>query len=188
MAAESGRNGGQSYIMIVEDSPTQAAGLKALLCEQWKEVHWCKDGAAALAEIRQARPAAVITDIEMPVINGYQLSRIVKSEESFRDIPVILLSELASPEAIPQAVDSKADCLLIKPCDQERLNATLERLLSASSGSVAGAGEGQPCDVAFERNRLRRALQFALEELGEQHKRLVAAEEELEIVRASRPV
>ena len=185
MSDQATQHGDGIHILMAEDSPTQAAGLKAILTDKWEDVRWAKDGGEALKMMRQNRPTLVVSDIEMPVLTGYELSRVMKGDDSLRDVPIILLTELASPNAIAQTIDSKADCLLMKPYDPERLFAVIDRVLreasdrhpSAHNGNAAGA---TACDVATERDRLRQLLRFALDELADQHRRLVAAEERLE--------
>jgi two-component system NtrC family sensor kinase len=180
-------NGNQMHILMAEDSPTQAAGLKAILTEKWDDVRWAKDGGEALKMMRQCRPALVVSDIEMPVLTGYELSRLMKGDEALKAVPIILLTELASPNAIAQTIDSKADCLLMKPYDPERLFAVIDRVLAETISPEGDAppGEadrGKVCDVTLERDRLRKLLKFALDELADQHRRLIAAEERLEIM------
>lgn len=186
MSDQATHNGDEFHILMAEDSPTQAAGLKAILTEKWEDVRWAKDGGEALKMLRQSRPALVVSDIEMPVLTGYELSRVMKGDDSLRGVPIILLTELASPNAIAQTIDSKADCLLMKPYDPERLFAVIDRVLHEANGREPSAHNGNAgataCEVASERDRLRQLLRFALDELADQHRRLVAAEERLELM------
>lgn len=187
MSDEAMDNGEGKHILMAEDSPTQAAGLKAILTEKWEDVRWAKDGGEALKMMRQCRPAVVLSDIEMPVLTGYELSRVMKSDEYLKAVPIVLLTELASPNAIALAIDSKADCLLMKPYEPDRLFAVMDDVLREASsrdqsgGNGEGAG-GAVCDVTTECDRLRRLLRFALDELADQHRRLIAAEERLQLM------
>src|SRR5574337_1380076 len=151
------QNGDGTHILMAEDSPTQAAGLKAILTEKWADVRWAKDGGEALKMMRQNRPALVVSDIEMPVLTGYELSRLMKGDDTLQGVPIILLTELASANAIAQTIDSKADCLLMKPYDPERLCAVIDRVLREASrcdpsGDHGGAAAATACEVATERN------------------------------------
>ena len=187
MSEQATHNGDGTHILMAEDSPTQAAGLKAILTEKWEDVRWARDGGEALKMMRQCRPAIVVSDIEMPVLTGYELSRLMKGDDGLKDVPIILLTELASPNAIAQTIDSKADCLLMKPYDPERLFAVMDRVLREASARDPSAGNGDAaggtaCDVTTERDRLRQLLRFALDELADQHRRLIAAEERLDLM------
>ena len=178
-------NGNDGHILMAEDSPTQAAGLKAILSEKWPEVGWAKDGGEALKMMRQQRPALVVSDIEMPVLTGYELSRLMKADANLSAIPIILLTELASPNAIAQTIDSQADCLLMKPYDPERLLAVIDRVLAETQSATDASSEAAGstiCEVTVERDRLRRFLRLTLDELADQHWRLVAAEERLDLL------
>jgi two-component system sensor histidine kinase/response regulator len=69
-----------SGILVVEDSPTQAAQLSFLLSEAGHEVTVAPDGERALAMMGERRPQLVITDIVMPRMDGYELCRAIKSD------------------------------------------------------------------------------------------------------------
>lgn len=178
----SAENRGTPHVLIAEDSPTQAAGLRAILGERWEDVRCAKDGREALEMMREARPLIVVSDIEMPRLTGYELSRAMKTDPQLQGVPIVLLTELASPKAIADAIDSQADCLLMKPYDPERLIAVIDGLVE-DSGDGATSGASGPTVQEF--NSLRRLLRYTLEELADHHRRLIAAEEEVEIIRAA---
>ncbi|MEQ9364847.1 MAG: response regulator [Leptospirales bacterium] len=87
----------QTQIVIAEDSAVQAAILRRALENHGYEVTWVKDGAAGLKLVRDLRPALVITDVEMPVMNGFEFCVAVKSNPELTGIPVILCTSAAKP-------------------------------------------------------------------------------------------
>ena len=87
-------------IVIAEDSRIQAKILQKHLVGAGYEVRVAPDGAQAWEMIQQDPPTLIISDIEMPEMNGYELCRTVKSDPTLRNIPLILLSTLASPDDI----------------------------------------------------------------------------------------
>jgi CheY-like chemotaxis protein len=96
---------GQVVILIVEDSTTQALLLRHLLEEHQCEVLIAQNGQEALALIRKQRPTLVITDINMPEMDGYQLCKTIKSDEALCDLPVILLTSLSDPKDVLTGIE-----------------------------------------------------------------------------------
>src|SRR5215471_1306591 len=84
-------------ILIAEDSPTQAQHLRYVLEENGFKVTAAKNGKEALAAVERRRPTLIISDIMMPEKDGYTLCKEVKSDPALSDLPVILLTSMASP-------------------------------------------------------------------------------------------
>lgn len=108
-------------ILIVEDSEIQGIMLKKLLEKAGYEVSWGKNGEEGLAMIREMRPDLIISDIMMPVMDGYQMCRELKNDEALKVIPLILLTQLTEPEEVIKGLESGADHYLTKPFDEEYL-------------------------------------------------------------------
>ncbi len=84
------------HILIVEDSPTQAALLEEALRLRGYRTQIAVNGRQALETVRRQRPAAIISDVQMPVMNGFQLCRAIKQDPGLHGIPVILLTALST--------------------------------------------------------------------------------------------
>lgn len=104
-------------VLIVEDSDVQAFMLKKLLLENGYSVRVARNGAEGLDAIRERMPVAVISDIIMPVMDGYEMCKRVKNDEALRDIPFILLTTLVETEDIIKGLNAGADNYVIKPYD-----------------------------------------------------------------------
>jgi len=89
-------------ILIVEDSATQAAQLRYILEQQHYAVVAASDARQALTHLQDHRPALVLSDIVMPIMNGYELCRQIKANAGTQDMLVILLTSLTSPEDVLQ--------------------------------------------------------------------------------------
>lgn len=116
-------------ILIVEDSPTQAEQLRGFLERQGYHAPVAYDGETALRLIREQRPSIVITDIIMPRMDGYELCRHIKADETLSDTPVILLTELSSPEDIIKGLECGADNFITKPYSEDILLSRLQHIL-----------------------------------------------------------
>lgn len=114
-------SGRQPVILIAEDSPTQAMNLQYLLEQHDCRVIVCANGVQALAEARQQVPDVIISDIVMPVMNGYELCRALKAEPALADIPVLLVTSLNDPEDVLRGLDAGADSFILKPYEESFL-------------------------------------------------------------------
>ncbi|MCH5376281.1 MAG: response regulator, partial [Planctomycetes bacterium] len=117
-------------ILIVEDSRLQAELLRGRLQAAGYEVRVAGDGRLALEQIRQRKPTLVVSDINMPTMDGYTLCQTIKQDADLRGIPVILLSGLDDPEDIIRGLDAGADNYITKACTPDYLLARVEAILS----------------------------------------------------------
>jgi two-component system, sensor histidine kinase and response regulator len=122
----------KASILVVEDSPTQREMLRHMLEEHGYGVRTAAQGAEALAAIAAERPITVLTDILMPVMDGYELCRKIKSDENLKDIPVILLTALDDPKDVIAGLECGADNFIIKPFDRDYLLSRIEYIISNS--------------------------------------------------------
>jgi DNA-binding response OmpR family regulator len=117
-------------ILIAEDSPTQAEQLKHILEKHKYKVLVAKDGKEGIGMVLEHKPSLVITDIVMPVMNGYELCKEIKSREKTRNIPVILLTSFSRSEDVMEGISCGADNFLTKPFREEYLVSHIEEILS----------------------------------------------------------
>lgn len=104
-----------NLIVIAEDSLTQAEQLKYTLENAGYRVLHGINGKEAFSLIKKEKPILLITDILMPVMDGYELCKKVKTDADLENIPVILLTTLSDPSDIIDGLESKADNFITKP-------------------------------------------------------------------------
>ena len=117
-------------ILIVEDSPTQAAQIQYLLESHHYKVEVTRDGQQALVWLSKHKPSLVISDIVMPEMNGFELCEKIKSDERTEDIPVILLTSLSDPEEVIEGLSCGADSFITKPYNKEYLVSNIKKILT----------------------------------------------------------
>jgi len=88
------------------------------------------NGVEALEQARQEAPAVVVSDIEMPEMDGFELCRALKEDVHLRTILVILMTSHSDPEDIFRGLEVKADNYLTKPCEEDVLVDRIEHLLA----------------------------------------------------------
>ena len=115
-------------VLIAEDSITQAMQLQHILEENGYDATVVSNGSEALRAISKSKPMIVISDIIMPEMDGYELCRQIKANESYGDISVILLTSLSQPQAVIWALQCGADKFLTKPYDENHLLSTIQHL------------------------------------------------------------
>ena len=120
----------ETDILIVEDSPTQAAQIKYLLESYHYKVEVTRDGQQALVWLSEHKPSLVISDIVMPEMNGFELCEKIKSDERTEDIPVILLTSLSDPEEVIEGLSCGADSFITKPFNKEYLVSNIKKILT----------------------------------------------------------
>lgn len=116
-------------VLILEDSPTQALLLQEILEAQHLSVHKSRDGIEGLKQLEEITPDLIISDIEMPHMNGYDFCKQVKSNQKYQHIPVILLTNLVDPLDVIKGMDCGADGFLTKPCESDLLFSTVRNTI-----------------------------------------------------------
>ncbi|MEO8856262.1 MAG: response regulator [Burkholderiaceae bacterium] len=117
------------HILIAEDSPTQAQRLAHILRQRGWEVRVAVDGTQALAMARQDPPGLVISDVVMPEMDGYELTRALKAEAALRDVPVILVTTMSNPLDVIRGLECGADSFILKPYDESNLVGRVQYML-----------------------------------------------------------
>ncbi len=126
------RSNAQASILVVEDSPVEAELTRRTLVRAGYQVCIAHNGAEGIKMARARRPLLVLSDINMPKVNGYQLCKTFKFDDDLWNVPVILLTILSEPEDIIRAIDSGADAYIIKPYAVDSLLERIESLLATS--------------------------------------------------------
>lgn len=121
----------QAEILIVEDSPVEAELLRRTLTRAGYAVSVARDGEEGLQAARARRPVLVMSDVNMPVMDGFRLCRTIKYDDDLWNIPLILLTVLSEPEDIIEAINSGADAYIIKPFAEANLLDRIRSLLDA---------------------------------------------------------
>jgi CheY-like chemotaxis protein len=97
-------------ILIVEDSPTQAQKVGSVLTTLYGlHVIVAKDGVEALAMAGKDHPDAIVLDVNLPQMDGYQVCKRLKRDKNTAHIPVIMLTSSDTSDAALQGLESGAD-------------------------------------------------------------------------------
>jgi DNA-binding response OmpR family regulator len=97
-----------AFILLIEDSPTQAVFLQSLLANHGLQVICAVDGRMGIRLALQVHPALILLDVQMPDIDGFQVCRELKAHSETKDIPIIMLTRRDEPENIQKGIEAGA--------------------------------------------------------------------------------
>jgi two-component system chemotaxis sensor kinase CheA len=115
---------------LADDSVTTRTLERSILEAAGYEVATAADGSAAWQLLQETGADVVVSDVEMPKMDGFALARAIRGSKRFRDLPIILLTALETPQDRTRGMEAGADAYLLKSSfDQKMLLATIEQLL-----------------------------------------------------------
>ncbi|MBG6066049.1 ATP-binding protein [Micromonospora ureilytica] len=145
-------------ILLADDNADMRAYLIRLLTGQGWRVRAVTDGRQALDEIHRDLPDLVLTDVMMPVLDGFDLVRRLRADPTTRALPVLVLSARAGGEASVEGLSLGADDYLVKPFAAAELIARIRASIRRARGRTpAAAGGGGPATVATPAPSARQA-------------------------------
>jgi two-component system chemotaxis sensor kinase CheA len=127
-------------ILLVEDSPFFLKQVAGFMDDAGYNVVKCEDGLAAwnILQSSDRKFDLVVTDLEMPNMNGFELSRKIKDDPDLNPLPVIALTSLAGEEDIQRGMEAGIDDYQIK-LDRERLMASVANYLKTSQHYICSS-------------------------------------------------
>jgi len=116
-------------ILIVDDDPQILEMYSLLLQEAGYAVEQAEHSLAAIAAIVRSAPDLILADIRMPIVDGMELVRELKSHSDSRNIPVVAVTGYDSPETRQAALEAGYADYITKPIDPRRFPAHIAKLL-----------------------------------------------------------
>jgi PAS domain S-box-containing protein len=130
-------------VLVVDDEPTNRLFLLALLKRLGHVATEAVDGATGLAAFRAAPPDIVLLDLMMPGMDGFELTRAIRSTETASHTPLVVLSALDDVDAIVRAIECGADDYLTKPIRVPILTAKLNHFADIVAARKARRAESE---------------------------------------------
>ena len=119
--------------LIVDDEITNRLILRSLLKKQGYQTVEAKDGQEAVELFIQESPNIVFMDVMMPVMDGYEATRIIKDKAGNNFIPIIFLTALTDEESLQACIDAGGDDFLTKPYDRFLLQNKIQAMQRISN-------------------------------------------------------
>ena len=118
-------------VLVVDDSLATRELERSILETAGFKVDTARDGLEALKICRERRPDLVLTDVEMPNMDGFRLSLAIRQDDRLSDLPVIIVSSRDSDEDRRKGLDAGAQAYIVKgQFEQNKLLDTISLLLS----------------------------------------------------------
>ena len=117
-------------ILIAEDFEENRVALKLILKHTGFDVIEAEDGQQAIEVVRREEPDLVLMDITLPVLDGLQATREIRSEEKFEQLPIIVVSAHDNEEIRREAAEAGGSEYISKPIEIEELKKLIEGCLS----------------------------------------------------------
>lgn len=179
-------------ILIAEDSPTQAERLRHVLQHEGYEVAIAANGRIAWEMTGAFQPALIISDVVMPEMDGYELSRRVKADPLHRSVPIILVTTMSDPEDVLRGLECGADNFVIKPYEPDYLLSRVRYALANPPALPSGGAEpGLEIDfngvkhvINADREQILNLLLSTYDAAVERNKQLQRSREQLEAANA----
>jgi two-component system chemotaxis sensor kinase CheA len=129
-APQTGGEAAKQTILVVEDSITSRMLLKNILETSGYRVKTAVDGIDAISQLKTEKFDAVVSDVDMPRMNGFNLTEKIRGDKKLAELPVVLVTALGSREDRERGIDVGANAYIVKSSfDQSNLLETLRRLI-----------------------------------------------------------
>jgi chemotaxis protein histidine kinase CheA/ActR/RegA family two-component response regulator len=120
-------------VLVIDDSISIRKYVQRFLDRAGYEVEVASDGMEALNILSKTKFDAVITDLEMPIMHGYDMISEMKRNPALMNIPIIVLTSRAGEKHQQKAIDMGAQDYLVKPFEEEEMLGTLKKILSRTA-------------------------------------------------------
>ena len=180
----------KDYILVAEDSRVQAKRLRFFFDKHKLNHKLLDNGADALEQAKQEKPAMIISDIVMPVMDGYEFCKKIKEVPDLQDIPVILLTSLNNPLDIVKGLQAGADNFITKPYDEQYLLDRIKYLLAnrylrdhgAPDTGIEIVFQGQRFHINSSRKQILDLLLSVYEAAVSRNTQLLEAQRQLQLL------
>lgn len=128
----------EKVVLLVEDNEDNRTVYRTILEHFGYRVIEARNGEEGIQLARSERPDLILMDISIPVIDGWEATRILKSDPETATIPIVALTAHALASDRLKAQEVGCDGYLAKPCEPRRVVAEVERLIGAAGEVQAG--------------------------------------------------
>jgi two-component system chemotaxis response regulator CheY len=125
-------------ILVVEDCPTTRALLGIYLRSSGYDVLFAENGLEALERLAADRPDLIMTDLNMPYMDGIELTRSLKSDPAWACIPVIVVTTGRDDEERERALTAGAEGYIVKPFTSDVVSEHIRQIMSDRSAPGGG--------------------------------------------------
>ena len=122
---------GMKTVLVADDSATMRRMIMAALSPSGLAFEQADSGLGAIERITLAHVDLVILDLNMPDVHGLEVLKFIRSRESLRELPVIILTTRGDPQSRSAALEAGATLYMTKPFQPQAIVAEVDRLMQA---------------------------------------------------------
>ncbi len=126
------RPAGSATVLAVDDDATTTAIVRAVLTRSGMTCHIAANGRQALDSARVLKPSAIVLDVNMPYIDGFEVLATLRNDPETSDIPIVMLTSVQQESDIVRGFGLGADDYVVKPFNPMELLARIKRLVRKS--------------------------------------------------------
>jgi len=123
-------------ILLAEDNDYVAMAIVPILEISGFRVLRVNNGKQAVESTRELTPELILMDVQMPVVDGLEAIRLIRSHSQFNDLPIVALTGFAMTEDSVRCIQAGADTFISKPCKMPELISTIRQLISSRKESI----------------------------------------------------
>ena len=116
-------------VVLIEDSKVLGTALIGALKVEGIEAYWAENGVAGVQAAKQIKPDLILLDLMLPKLSGFEVCRLLKTDNATWRIPVVVMSTLSDPESRDRATEAGADYFIPKPYDLADTLKEIKKLL-----------------------------------------------------------
>ena len=146
-------------VLIVDDTPVNLKLVRVLLTRQGFDVRTANTAEEALELVQSFRPRLVLADVQLPGMNGLEMTRRIKSDPATRDTIVLALTAFAMKGDEQRAIDAGCHGYITKPIDTRTFPALIRKYMSAADETPNGEPQNGPGNASLRQAFLAEGMQ-----------------------------
>lgn len=116
-------------VVLIEDSKALATLLITILQKEGIDIQWASDGVQGVSLVKREKPDLVLLDLMLPKISGFEVCKLLKTDNTTWRIPVLIMSTLSDSESRIRAQEAGADYFIAKPYNLAATVAEIKKYL-----------------------------------------------------------
>ena len=119
----------KAKILVIDDEPIVRLTVEALFMQNNIELFFAENGASGLSLAQEHQPDAILLDLMMPDMNGYEVCRRIRANPALAEVPIIMITAIDNRDARLEGLDAGADDFLTKPFDSVEIQIKVKNIL-----------------------------------------------------------
>lgn len=121
----------KNTILVIDDNPTDLKLISSVLHDKGYNVVTASEAPAGIEKAMELKPDLIVLDVMMPIINGYNICRLLKDQKETQRLPILLLTSRDTEEDMRIGKEAGSDAYITKPFKADELLAVINGLLES---------------------------------------------------------